>query len=66
MNLTARTTYEHTLDANRRLYDGFDLMLIGGRWRKGHSFKRIEDLNPYSGETLVTIQAASPEDVDEA
>lgn len=41
-------------------------MPIGGRWRKGRSFKRVEDLNPYSGETLVAIQAASGEDLDEA
>jgi aldehyde dehydrogenase (NAD+) len=41
-------------------------MPIAGRWRQGRSVKRIEDVDPYRGDTLLTLQAASPEDVDEA
>jgi aldehyde dehydrogenase (NAD+) len=50
----------------RRRYDGLDLLPIGGRWRPGRSSRQIDDLDPYRGDTLVTLAAASAEDVDEA
>ena len=51
---------------DREPYKGFDLMPIAGTWRQGRSSKRIEDVDPYRGETLLTLAAASTEDVDEA
>lgn len=47
-------------------YTGFDSMPIGGRWRKGRSERRIEDVDPYRGDILVSITGASADDVDEA
>lgn len=56
----------YTARSDRRHYDGFDLMPIAGNWRKGRSTKRIEDVDPYRGDILLTLAAASAEDVDEA
>jgi acyl-CoA reductase-like NAD-dependent aldehyde dehydrogenase len=51
---------------DRKQYDGFDFVPIAGIWREGRSPKNIEDVDPYRGDTLLTLTAASAEDVDEA
>lgn len=52
--------------ADQRRYEIADQMPIAGRWRRGRSAKRIEDVDPYGGDTLVTFAAATAEDVDDA
>jgi aldehyde dehydrogenase (NAD+) len=47
-------------------YEGFDQLFIGGEWRAGTSDRTGEDINPWTGETLVQIRLASPGDVDAA
>jgi aldehyde dehydrogenase (NAD+) len=47
-------------------YDRFDQMPIAGQWRAGSSQKSRTDVDPYTGETLVEIRQAGPEDVDAA
>lgn len=45
----------------------FDKQFIGGKWKQGSDSKHVnEDKNPYSQETMLTIQGASTQDVDEA
>ncbi len=44
----------------------FDLLYINGEWRKGNSEDTFDNINPYTGETLLTIQGANEEDLDEA
>ncbi|MDQ0217745.1 aldehyde dehydrogenase family protein [Peribacillus cavernae] len=39
---------------------------INGQWKTGSSDKTIEDYNPFSGESIVTIQSADKEDLEEA
>lgn len=39
---------------------------INGEWKEGSSKKTIENINPYTGEELFTIQSASKEDLDQA
>lgn len=41
-------------------------LLIDGAWRGATSGKTIDDINPATGETLATVAAAQPEDVDAA
>jgi aldehyde dehydrogenase (NAD+) len=66
MDSTAQMPYTDTARTDRRHYDGFELMPLAGRWRQGRSSKRIEDVDPYRGDTFLTLAAASTEDVDEA
>lgn len=47
-------------------YAGLDLQYVGGKWRAGRSGKPIDDLNPWTGDTLLTIHGANADDVDEA
>ena len=47
-------------------YDGLHLMPIAGEWREGRSGKSREDVNPYTGETLLEISLADANDLDEA
>jgi acyl-CoA reductase-like NAD-dependent aldehyde dehydrogenase len=42
--------------------DQFKNQLINGKWKKGSSEKELEDLNPYTGETLLKISSANKED----
>ncbi|RDI41866.1 aldehyde dehydrogenase family protein [Falsibacillus pallidus] len=44
----------------------FSRVFINGEWRKGSSSTSMTNSNPYNGEELVSIQAASKEDLDEA
>src|SRR4051812_3055447 len=39
-------------------------MLIGGEWRAGSAQQEIEVLNPATEETVASVPAASPDDVD--
>ena len=44
----------------------FTRQYINGQWVKGNSTKQIKDYNPYTKEEIITIQAASMEDLDHA
>jgi aldehyde dehydrogenase (NAD+) len=47
-------------------YTGFDRMLIGDSWRIGRSQKRIRDLDPFKGDTLLELASANEQDLEEA
>jgi hypothetical protein len=47
-------------------YSGFDRMPIAGEWRQGGSNRTLDDRNPYSGETLLSIRQASRDDLEAA
>lgn len=47
-------------------YTGFDCMPIAGEWRQGGSDRTLDDRNPYSGETLLSLRQASRDDLDAA
>ncbi|MDT2760521.1 aldehyde dehydrogenase family protein [Enterococcus xiangfangensis] len=45
----------------------FDKQFIGGKWKQGNDLDHVnEDKNPYTQETIITIQGANTQDVDEA
>ncbi|WP_026694211.1 aldehyde dehydrogenase family protein [Peribacillus kribbensis] len=44
----------------------FTKLYINGEWKNGSSDNRQQNVNPYTGEELFTIQTASKEDLDEA
>lgn len=66
MNSPARKTRTDSGRTGRTAYDGFDAQPIAGWWRQGRSPGRIEDVDPYRGDTILSLQGASVEDVDEA
>ncbi|HUH37664.1 MAG TPA: aldehyde dehydrogenase family protein [Spongiibacteraceae bacterium] len=47
-------------------YRDFHLQLLAGEWRQGSGESSRPVLNPYSGETLTTIQTATSADLDAA
>jgi hypothetical protein len=47
-------------------YDGFDRMLLNGRWTHGGSGQSVDDLDPYSNEVLLRIPLADQADLDDA
>ena len=47
-------------------YDNFDLQYIAGEWIKGQDNGINADTNPFNGETLVKIQQASEQQLDDA
>src|SRR5688500_17736941 len=47
-------------------YDGFDRMLLNGRWRHGGSGQSVEDVNPCTNEVLLRIPLADQADLDDA
>lgn len=47
-------------------YPDFTTMPIAGQWRAGRAGKTGTDSDPWSGETLMEIPLAGPEDIDEA
>lgn len=47
-------------------YQNLDQQFIAGQWQSGHSQKMIQNLNPYTQDTIFTLQAASTADVDAA
>ena len=48
------------------LLQNFTRQFINGQWKEGTSSATIQNFNPYTGEELLTIQAASNDDLDEA
>lgn len=45
----------------------FENQFIGGEWKVGNDLEHVnEDKNPYTQETILSIQGANTEDVDEA
>lgn len=58
---------KYPLSIRRKLtMDPFTKQYINGTWKLGSSEKTIEDLNPYTGQKIVTIQSANKKDLDEA
>jgi aldehyde dehydrogenase (NAD+) len=53
-------------DTRTFCYTGFDRMLIGDSWRPGRSDRRIRDVDPYTGATLLELNSANAQDLDEA
>jgi len=47
-------------------YQNLDQQFIAGLWQPGRSQKMIQNLNPYTQDTIFTLQAASTADVDAA
>lgn len=47
-------------------YQNFHLQFLAGEWREGSGEESRPVLNPYSGETLVSIQSATSADLDAA
>lgn len=47
-------------------YQNLDQQFIAGQWQPGRSQKMIHNLNPYTQDTIFTLQAASTADVDAA
>src|SRR3954462_9119401 len=48
------------------VYDGLDRMLLNGRWLHGRSGHTLDDVDPYTNESLLRIPLASEQDLDEA
>lgn len=47
-------------------YEDFHLQYIAGEWQSGQDDSVNTDVNPYSGDTLVEIQQATEDQLDEA
>lgn len=47
-------------------YSGFDVMPIGGKWRRGASETVLIDTDPWSGEVVAELPLATTEDLDDA
>ena len=47
-------------------YDGFDRMLLNGRWTHGRSGQSVEDVDPYTNDVLLRIPLADQADLDDA
>src|SRR5699024_5192191 len=47
-------------------YTNFDLQFIAGEWVKGKDDSVNKDTSPFTGETLVEIQQATKDQLDEA
>ncbi len=47
-------------------YDGFDRMLLNGRWTHGRSGQSFEDVDPYTNDVLLRIPLADQADLDDA
>lgn len=47
-------------------YQHLDQQFIAGQWQPGRSQKMIQNLNPYTQDTIFTLQAASTANVDAA
>lgn len=44
-------------------YQNLDQQFIAGQWQSGRSQKMIQNLNPYTQDTIFTLQAASTADI---
>ncbi|NYT24684.1 aldehyde dehydrogenase family protein [Alcaligenaceae bacterium] len=51
---------------NATTYQNLDLLPIAGQWRKGRSGRKLDVVDPYSGDTLLSLPMASHADLDEA
>lgn len=47
-------------------YHGFELMPIAGRWREGQAARSMDDVDPFRGDTILSIPLANAADLDEA
>jgi aldehyde dehydrogenase (NAD+) len=47
-------------------YDGFDRMLLNGRWTHGGGGQSVDDVDPYTNEVLLRIPLADQADLDHA
>lgn len=47
-----------------RNYQDFHLQFLAGQWREGNDDKSLTVTNPYSGEAIVAIRSATPDDLD--
>lgn len=48
------------------VYDGFDRMLLNGRWTHGRGGESVEDVDPYTNDVLLRIPLADQADLDDA
>ena len=48
------------------MHTDFTNMYINGEWVNGSSEKSIDNVNPFSNETLFSIQSADEEDLNRA
>ena len=53
-------------DNSSNAYSDFHLQFIGGEWQKGKDDSINTDTNPYNGDTIVEIQQATKDQLDEA
>src|SRR5689334_8435340 len=60
---TVSATATHTAPAR---YEGFDNMLMNGKWHQGRSDQFGDDLDPYTNDVLVRIRLANQQDLDDA
>ena len=58
---TTKPTGGTTLNSNN-----FTQQYINGQWKNGSSEKNVENVNPYTNETIATIPSANEEDLNEA
>ena len=47
-------------------YDGFDRILLNGRWTHGRGGESLEDVDPYTNDVLLRIPLAGQADLDDA
>tara|TARA_Y100001001_G_C7961077_1_gene292539 strand:- start:26 stop:457 length:432 start_codon:yes stop_codon:yes gene_type:complete len=47
-------------------FDNLDLQPLAGEWRKGSNDRCLQVTNPYTGKTLMSLQMANQQDMDEA
>ena len=55
-----------TNDSNNSAYNDFHLQFIAGEWQKGKDDSINTNTNPYNGDTLVEIQQATKDQLNEA
>ncbi|MBI0426290.1 aldehyde dehydrogenase family protein [Psychrobacter sp. NG27] len=55
-----------TNDSNNSAYNDFHLQFIAGEWQKGKDDSTNTNTNPYNGDTLVEIQQATKDQLNEA
>ncbi|WP_417615407.1 aldehyde dehydrogenase family protein [Oceanisphaera sp.] len=47
-------------------YQNLELQPLAGQWRPGRSERKLQVVNPYNQQTLLELNLATPEDLDEA
>lgn len=53
-------------DQKNARYTNLDLLPIAGQWRKGRAGKPLQVTNPFNGQTLLQIEQANRDDLNEA